>query len=94
VIKLQMLLVPGADSAAVEHACKWLESQGVRITGTGSRSLSAQTDADTFCKLFGEPPKTVSGFARGLHDARPLDVPEPVRKVVQLLTTIPRHDKL
>jgi hypothetical protein len=94
VILLEMLLRENAGKADVEHARRWLESQGIRVTGVGVRSMSARADADAFRRLFGEPRPTRGGFAPDLSQAHALPVPEPLERVVEMLTLTPPHQKL
>ena len=93
VIKLQVLLAENTMPADVARVRNWLETNGVRVTGAGPRSLTAQADIGTFRKLFGEPAKTVGGFVESLSEAQALPVPGPLRDWVKLLTLTPRHEQ-
>ena len=88
-IRLQVLFAERTDAAAVVSA--WLEAQGITVTGSGARTLSAAVSPDAFRALFGEPPATVSGFTGCVDETSPLPIPAPLAGYVELITPVPRH---
>jgi hypothetical protein len=80
-IKLQLLLRrPSADIALDPAVRAVLESHGLRVTGSGRASVSAEMTEDDFHRLFGPaPPSPDLALPPGLADA------------VSLVTIAPRH---
>lgn len=91
-IKLQCLLVASAGPREIEQVKRWLDDQGVHVTGAGARSVSAEIEADVYRRVFGEPPASTAAFAASAAAAESLPVPAALRDVIELITLTPRHD--
>lgn len=90
-IKLQMLLHSLTRAALDEPALRSQLSQlGIRATGVGLATVSAEISADAFEKVWGKPPAVVSGFAPDL-EACALPVPAALAASIESISTVPRH---
>lgn len=91
-IKLQILLVPNVDRVAIDRVKTWLTKNGIRVTNVGARSLSAEIEVRSFRRIFGEPPKSVSGFVDSADAEKLVPVPSDLHDVISLITFVPRHE--
>ena len=92
ILKLQILLVPNVDTIAIDRVKAWLAQNGIRVTNTGARSLSAKIEIRSFRRIFGEPPKSVSGFVDSSDAEKLVPVPSELHDVISLITFVPRHE--
>jgi len=84
VIKLQMLLRPGArDEAGVRAVTKELEHLGFTVTATGRVTVTAETSPETFTRVFGLAP---SAEAMG---SEPLSMPSALNRFVENISIVP-----
>lgn len=94
-IKLQLLLRRPSLEAELDPALRALiERLGMRVTGAGRASVSAEIAEPDFAKLFGPPPAVRAGFAPSPLAAPALPVPAPLSDAVSLITVAPRHSAM
>jgi len=90
-IKLQMLL-HALTRAELDEADLRLQLSklGIRTTGVGLATVSAEISADAFEKVWGKPPAEASGFALDLEGCA-LPVPSALAASIESISTVPRH---
>lgn len=91
-VKLQLLLVQASASPALDAGlAARLQQLGLRVTGYGRTSISAEVDEADFTHLFGAAPPHPSGFVVNPADTPALPVPPELRDAIRLITLVPRH---
>ncbi len=91
-IKLQLLLRhPGTEPELDPALRARLDELGIRVTGSGRASVSAEIDPARFAQLFGPLPETQAGFAPAPQATPALPVPPGLAADISLITVAPRH---
>ena len=90
-IKLQLLLSQPAEQAQLDPDVQArLEALGMRVTGCGLASVSAEIAPDLYQKLFGPPPPLQAGCVATPQAAPTLPVPPELADSVKLVTIAAR----
>jgi hypothetical protein len=91
-IKLQLLLRhPGQLPAIDAGLGAVLAAHGMRVTGAGRASISADISDGDFTQLFGLAADVRSGFARAVQATPSLPVPADLAGAISLITVAPQH---
>ena len=91
-IKLQLLLVQASATPALDAGlAARLAQAGLRITGHGRASISAEVSEPDFARLFGVAPPHPGGFVANPADTPALPIPPELRDAIRLITLVPRH---
>jgi hypothetical protein len=103
-VKLALLLRPEhRKPGSVARVEELAGSLGLRATGSGRTTVSAELSLDAFVALFGSPPTRVPpsppgardfGRAGGFEADRPLAVPEALAPYVESITVTPPAHRL
>ena len=92
VIKLQFLFKATATAQAIAKVTQWLLAHAIKVTGVGSRSLSAVIEADDVPQVFGLPLGHNDTFAASPQLAPSLPVPADLSDAVESITVASRPD--
>ncbi len=91
-IKLQLLLRHPHCALELDPALRHrIETLGMRVTGSGHASVSAEIDPAAYESLFGAAPPVLSGCVDCAQDAPALSVPRDLEDAITLITIAARH---
>ena len=91
-IKLQLLLHrPPCSQGLDPELQQRIEALGMRITGVGLATVSAEMDPCKYEHLFGAPPPLQAGCMHSPQAAPTLPVPPEIAEAITLITIAARH---